>query len=217
MTWLKKSPGMGSILLASVAFSLALVAARIWRSDSLLYSSLVWNLFLAWIPYAISLGMSRRRRWFSHGLSFGLAAATWLLFFPNAPYLVTDLFHLRSMPRIPLWYDLLLIFSFAWNGLILGFLSLVLMEREVQRRFGPAAGMGFVGVVMGLSAYGVFLGRFLRWNSWDVITDPFTIARGVLRMVLHPFDHPGVWGMTLLFAVLLTLIYATLKNFPLRR
>jgi uncharacterized membrane protein len=204
--------GMGRILTASVLFSILLVFARVWRSHSLLYVSLIWNLLLAWIPYGISLVVIHKKRWFSSPAFFYTATLLWLLFFPNAPYIITDLFHLEQKPVIPLWFDLLLIFSFAWNGLILGYLSLMTMENEMKQRLGIRISQLFVIVVIALGAYGVFLGRYLRWNSWDLFTNPFYLVWYMLRMIRHPLHFPGVWGMTLLLSTLTGLMYLTLKK-----
>jgi uncharacterized membrane protein len=204
--------GMVRILFASVTFSLLLVAARLLRSHSALHVSLVWNLFLAWIPYAISVVVIRKKGWFARPLLFYPALLAWLLFFPNAPYIITDLFHLSQQPHVPLWYDLLLIFSFAWNGLILGYLSLMKMEHEVGRRLGKRAAAVFVVAALALGAYGVFLGRYLRWNSWDVFTNPFSLFTEMAHMARHPLHFPALWGMTLLLATLTGLMYLTLKN-----
>lgn len=212
MEFLQRKNGMGRILTVSVLFSVFLVAARVWRSHSLLYVSLIWNLFLAWIPYAVSLSVAGRKRWFSNPFLFYAAALVWLLFFPNAPYIITDLFHLEQKRGIPLWFDLLLIFSFAWNGLIFGYLSLMKMEGEFRRRLGPRISQIFVICAIALGAYGVFLGRYLRWNSWDLFTDPFYLVWNMLHMIRHPLHFPGVWGMTLLLSVLTGLIYLTLKR-----
>jgi uncharacterized membrane protein len=208
---------LGVILTASVLFSIGLVAARIWWTDSLRYASLIWNLFLAWIPYGIALGVVHRRSWFRHPLVFYFTVAFWLIFFPNAPYLITDLFHLNQQPEVPLWYDLTLIFSFAWNGLVLGFVSLMHMEQEVQRRHGQRLGLLFSAVVLALGAYGVFLGRYLRWNSWDLLVNPFSLLAHMAQMIRHPLHFPGVWGMTLLLSTLSGLIYLTLKSLGRKR
>lgn len=203
---------MGRILFLSVVFSVMLVAARIARTHSLLYVSLIWNLFLAWIPYGISLLMTKKESWFRSPPAFFGTVAVWLLFFPNAPYIITDLFHLKQQPGVPLWYDLMLIFSFAWNGLILGYLSLMKTEREISRRLGPLLTRGFVVAVIALGAYGVFLGRYLRWNSWDMFTNPFGLVLKMGYMATHPLDFTGAWGMTLLLAILTGIMYLTLKK-----
>lgn len=213
----KGKVSLGVILCASVLFSILLVAARILRTGSPLYVSLIWNLFLAWIPYGIALCVVHRRHWFRHPLAFYLTVGFWLIFFPNAPYLITDLFHLKQQPEVPLWYDLTLIFSFAWNGLVLGFVSLMHMEQEVQRRHGRRLALVFSWVVLALGAYGVFLGRYLRWNSWDLLVNPFSLILHMARMVRHPLHFPGVWGMTLLLSTLSGLIYLTLKSLGRKR
>jgi uncharacterized membrane protein len=205
---------LARLLIASAAFSIVLVGARVWRSHSGLYLSLIWNLFLAYIPFFISSCMVRKAGWFRHPLIFAAGLCLWLLFFPNAPYIITDLFHLQPKPRVPLWYDLLLIFSFAWNGLIAGYLSVMQCEQLIRQRVGRFAALCFEGASMCLGAYGVFLGRFLRWNSWDMLTNPFSLTTEMLRMVVHPFHYPAVWGMTLLLSVLMFLIYLTIKKIP---
>lgn len=203
---------MGKILFVSIIFSLVLVGARILRTHQLLYITLVWNLFLAWIPYGISLILKRRGSWFRSPIAFFGIICLWLLFFPNAPYIITDLFHLKPQHTVPLWYDLMLIFSFAWNGLILGYLSLMNMEGEVSRRLGPGITRGFVVAVIALGAYGVFLGRYLRWNSWDLFTNPFGLVLEMGYMAMHPLRYTGAWGMTLLLAILIGIMYLTLKK-----
>lgn len=204
--------GIGKVLALSILFSILLITARIWRSHSLFLTGLIWNLFLAWIPYVISLVVNNKKKLFSSAFLFYPVALVWILFFPNAPYIITDLFHLKQSSAVPLWFDLLLIFSFAWNGLILGYLSLMKMENEVKQRLGARISQLFVIGVIALSAYGVFLGRYLRWNSWDIFTDPFYLVWNMLHMIRHPLHFPGVWGMTLLLAILTGLMYLTLKK-----
>lgn len=202
------------ILLASVAFSIGLVGARIIKSHSYIYSSFIWNLFLAYVPFLISSLTNRVAPYPRRPIQFYALLAVWILFFPNSPYIITDLFHLDQKPFVPLWYDLLLIYSFAWNGLIVGYLSLMQMEFQVRRRLGTRWSRLFVLVVLCLASYGVFLGRFLRWNSWDMVTSPFKLLVSCGQLVAHPWQHPGVWGMTLLMSILMGLIYLTLKKIP---
>ena len=134
----------------------------------------------------------------------------WLLFFPNAPYIFTDLLHLRLKLGMPTWFDLLLIFSFAWNGLILGYLSLMDMEHLVAQKFNRLAACLFSLAALAGAAFGIYLGRFLRWNSWDILTDPFALALDIGHRLLHPFQHPRTLGFTLACAALLIGGYATL-------
>jgi uncharacterized membrane protein len=157
-------------LAALAALSLlvaAMVAVRIAYTGDGNYVNLVWNLALAWIPLGLALivydGAARgvRGRWLLAG------SALWLLFFPNAPYLVTDLKYLDMIGGAPIWYDAVLVSAAAWAGLLLGFISLFLMHSVARRFVGELNAWLAVGGVLALSSFGVFLGRFRRWNSWE--------------------------------------------------
>jgi uncharacterized membrane protein len=171
---------------------------------------LLWNLFLAAIPFGLTLLLdmvppaTRRRLLLPVGM-------LWLLFFPNAPYILTDLFHLHERAEVPLWYDLALILSCAWNGLMLGYASLLDMQRFVHERLGWLGGWAFATLALGLSGFGVYLGRFLRWNSWDIVTNPLHLAYDIADRLLHPLAHRGTWGVTLLYGTFLLLGYATVR------
>lgn len=172
---------------------------------------LVWNLFLAWMPLffaqtAVCLAQTRpqRRGWF---LS---AAIAWLLFFPNAPYILTDLIHLGSKSHSRYWTDLVMILLFALIGLVLGFLSLFLMQRLVARRHGWPAGWLFVSVVAALSGFGIYAGRFFRWNSWDVVFDPVSLVADSANWFLTLPQSPRGLVIPMLFATLLFVAYLML-------
>jgi uncharacterized membrane protein len=139
------------------------------------------------------------------------AGAAWLLFFPNAPYILTDLFHLDNRPGVPLWYDLALILSCAWNGLMLAYASLADMQQLVQQRLGTGIGWAFATVALLLSSFGIYLGRYLRFNSWDVLTNPLTLFYDIVGRLLHPFSFPGTWGVTLVFGLFLLVGYSTVR------
>src|SRR5688572_24254337 len=112
------------VLILSCLFGLAMSFARVVYTGQLLFLSLIWNLFLAFIPLCISKFMMRHPQWIEERWKFGLSFTVWLLFIPNSFYIITDLFHLQERSEIPMWFDLTLIFSFAWNGLLLGIWSL---------------------------------------------------------------------------------------------
>ena len=148
------------------AVCLVLVSARVLWTGQLRYGFLIWNLFLAWLPLLFALLACEKFR-NSSGRSWrflGLAGA-WLLFFPNAPYIFTDLIHLTRGYFAHFWVDLVRILSCALTGLVLGFLSLFLMQSVVMRMFGRAASWLFIARVAGLSGIGMFVGRFLLLNS----------------------------------------------------
>jgi len=188
-----------------------LLALRIALTGQFRQLYLVWNLFLAWMPLffaltAVCLAHTRpQRRWW-----FFSAAAAWLLFFPNAPYILTDLVHLGPKAHGRYWTDLVLILLFALIGLVLGFLSLFLMQRLVARRYGWPAGWLFVGIVAGLSGFGIYAGRFLRWNSWDVVFSPFDLIADAWNWLFSIPHSPRAIVIPVLFATLLFIAYLML-------
>ncbi|MCA2001393.1 MAG: DUF1361 domain-containing protein [Chloroflexi bacterium] len=190
-----------------------LVAARIAYSDTRRYTGLVWNLFLAWIPFALAyLAHAMSSRKLLLYLALPVTAFFWLIFFPNAPYILTDLNHLaKESASAPLWYDVIMMVWFAWTGLLLGLISLYLMHDIVQRTFGRWLGWAFVLVVSGLSSFGVYLGRFARFNSWDLLNDPKEIVVTVIGLAVDPSMRLAAF--TLLFAVFYLFIYFTLYSF----
>jgi uncharacterized membrane protein len=199
-------------LLLSSAFSCLLVIARVLVTGSLTYLFLPWNLFLAFIPYWITSWMMRQISILENKIKLIAALGLWLLFIPNSFYIITDLFHLTQFHSAPRWFDLLLIFSFAWNGILCGVISLRRVETIVTVMKGKGISLLLVLCVSWLSAFGVYIGRFLRFNSWDVITNPFSLANEIVDMVMHPFENGYAWGMTLCYAAFTTLIYFTLKK-----
>ena len=152
---------------------------------------LAWNLFLAWIPVAAAVAVYDLHRR-GVGLSRLLPlAALWLLFLPNAPYLLTDLIHLGSRDA-PLWFDLVLFSAFAWTGAFLGFLSIYLMQVVVRRAHGALLGWALVGGSLLASGFGIYLGRSLRWNSWDFVTSP-SLSSPTCGRASPIRSHPAPW------------------------
>ncbi len=199
-------------LLLSSCFSCLLLFVRMIVTNSIEYIFLPWNLFLAFVPYWITRWMTRNVSIIENKVKLVIALAVWLLFIPNSFYIITDLFHLTHIETAPLWFDLLLIFSFAWNGIIFGIISLRRVEVITTIVRGKGHSIFLVFVVMWLNAFGIYIGRVLRFNSWDVISDPFSLAGEILNMVLHPFENGYAWGMTLCYAVFITFLYFTIKK-----
>ncbi|HEX6738282.1 MAG TPA: DUF1361 domain-containing protein [Vicinamibacteria bacterium] len=182
-----------ALLLASFTSTL-LVAARVWHTGRLTYTFLVYNLALAWIPLGFAAAVDALDEWRTRpGAALtALCAGAWLVFFPNAPYLMTDLMHLRVRDNRLFWLDLTALQAFAWTGLALGFLSLALVQRVVARRVGRAWSWCFAAAMIGASAFGIYLGRFRRWNSWDVVTNPIALSSDVVSTLLHPWSNAHV-------------------------
>ena len=201
------------LLAGASIVSFMLVASRITYTDSWRYTNLLWNLFLAWIPFLVAFvayTLSLGRKWVF--IIIPVFAFLWLIFFPNAPYLLTDLQHLADGPSAaPIWYDTILMVWFSWTGLMLGLASLYLMHEIVRRTFGRWLGWGFVLIVSGLSSLGIYLGRFLRWNSWDLLQNPSDVALDILGWVVDPSLRMVVFIG--LFTIFFLFAYFTLYAF----
>ncbi|HMF43570.1 MAG TPA: DUF1361 domain-containing protein [Polyangia bacterium] len=197
------------VLALASAFCGALALARIGLTGRAALLFLGWNLVLAWVPLLMSLLIVRRHGPGRRPSRLGSLAlgAVWLAFFPNAPYLVTDLIHLRAHGFVLLLYDAMMVFAFALTGICIAFLSLWLIHRLVERRLGRTGGWAFVGAVAGLTGFGVFLGRFPRWNSWDLVTRPGELFVTLADHVQDPLAHPRAIGVTLMMAGLFVIAY----------
>ncbi len=197
-------------LVLSSLFACGLYAGRVYLSHRMSLAFLIWNLFLAWIPYLCSLAITflhvrRPRAWWV----LIVPSLFWLIFLPNAPYIVTDMLHLNERPPVPMWYDIGLLASFAWTGCFLGMVSLDQMQNIVKRFFGNAISWLFVLGTIGLSGLGIYLGRFLEWNSWDLILRPKSVLYDIAIRVVHPVQYRQTFGVTLLFAAFLLVCYVT--------
>jgi uncharacterized membrane protein len=192
-------------LALSSALACAFLAARVVHVDRWSFFFLVWNLFLAWLPYLLSLWAATIQRRRPHAWwRLLLPGALWLLFFPNAPYVVTDLVHLRERPPVPLWYDLGLLAAFAFAGSFLAVASLHIMQTLVRRLVGATASWLFALSAVGLGGLGVYLGRFERWNSWDVFLAPHAVVDDALRLILAPAGYRPLAASAMFAALLLT-------------
>ncbi len=164
--------------------SVLMVLIRLQYSGVYSYFFLIWNLILAWMPFWFALGARRYQSKWPFALVWG---GMWLLFFPNAPYIITDFIHIYPRHNVPVWYDALMIFAFALTGLFLGIVSLAMMHSVMTKRAGRLVGWLFVGGTLLLSSYGVYIGRFLRWNSWDLFSSPFLLLQDLVSNLSDPY------------------------------
>lgn len=181
-------------------------------SASVTFDFLVWNLFLAVVPVmaAMLLRMMGPKRVLSIGAL--VLFAVWLAYLPNAPYLVTDLVHLRERAPVPLWFDVVMLGSFAGTGLLLAYVSVADVEAVIKARFGVVWAAVVAYGALALCGFGIYLGRFLRMNSWDLLGSPLTLAGQVGSRVADPLSHQRTWGVTVLYAAALILGYVALKG-----
>ena len=181
----------------------ALFLVRVRLTGNNYFEFMLWNLFLAVLPLVFASLLPRTRS-FSRALP---VLAVWLLFFPNAPYVLTDLIPLRPHAAVPLWYDLVMLLAFALTALWIGFQSLHLVQSWIARHTNVCIGWLVVVAIMPLTGFGIYLGRFLRWNSWDIVSRPLGMFRDMATMVIHPVRYSGVWSFTFAFSLLLMLAY----------
>lgn len=200
------------LLILSSLFSMGMLTIRIVATGKLMFLFLPWNLFLAFVPYYIIKILIANPGWIENRVKFIFAFCVWLLFIPNSFYILTDLFHLKLTNDSPRWFDLTMIFSFAWNGMLLGILAIRKMETVFNLVFKNGNILFFLYPVMWLVAFGIYIGRYLRFNSWDILTNPFPLFAEIGGMLLNPPDYIYAWGMIFCFSIFTTLIYLTIKK-----
>jgi uncharacterized membrane protein len=208
----RRATAFASLALAS-AFCVAAVVARTAYTGRPSHVFLIWNLFLAWIPFALAILVYDRHRRGTSVLALGPLGFSWLVFFPNAPYLITDLVHLSPYTDVPQWFDVFTFAAFAWTGMLLGFASLYLMQSVAKALFGPLAAWLFVLFALGLGSFGVYLGRVHRLNSWQVFSDPMPLASDVWARLQSPVGEARMIGMTLFLTAFLAVAYFVLYSF----
>ncbi len=202
------------LLLLATLGSVAMNFLRSSYSGQATFMYMDWNLFLAWVPLLVALGVyeifSRKKK---VNLFFFGGLFAWLIFYPNSPYVLTDFLHLKVRENIPLWYDLILISSYAIVSLFAGFLSMFLIHKTIERFYGKLIGWVGVGVGLFLSGIGVYLGRFLRLNSWDILFGPQEIVGDLISKSPNPFDHLRVLVFVSFFAGFSFFVYGFLYFF----
>lgn len=182
------------------AIALLLLTMRIFKTHSWWMSHLAWNLFLGWIPIFLVFWAERQanNRW-----KVILISALWLLFFPNSPYIITDLVHLRPVHENLFWHDVLMLFTFAFVSLTCGMLSLYWIQKVWTKVFSLKISRLMVLAVMPLTGYGIYLGRIQRWNSWDILTNPKLLIINAMMSA----RSSTAWIMTMEFALVLGCMY----------
>lgn len=190
-------------------FSISMVIARLVKTHEYSFVFLFWNLFLGFVPFRISAYV-----WLHHKVcskaTLALLCLTWLLFLPNAPYMVTDLFHFHKRDYLPVWFDLILILSFALNGLYLFFLSVTHMYQVIGFYNKAFIKPVYIIALFMMVSYGVYIGRFLRLNSWDIL-HPLHVAKTCLLPLQHPWVLKDTAAFVSVFTFFLFAIHMIIK------
>lgn len=197
----KKHQALGLLIL----FCVILVLIRIQITESTNYTFLLWNIFLAFIPYFLSEWMKKTS--FTKPKII-ILISIWLLFLPNAPYIITDLIHLHNYPPKYIWYNLFMIFSFAFAGLSLAIISMYDVYRIIKKNWSTFTAYSFIVLASFLSGFGIYLGRFLRLNSWDVFTNPLY----TLKQISASLSQNIAWFVSLGFGSLLWVLFSVYKT-----
>ncbi|GCE21636.1 DUF1361 domain-containing protein [Dictyobacter kobayashii] len=207
-------PMLGSVILFSIlTVGLLFARARIYPYP--LYKPMLLNLFLAWIPIVcVSVALffflvtMASQPWLVIVL-----LCIWFVFFPNSTYLVTEFHHLKEeVNNVPFWFDTIVILSLALCGVLLGSFSLLLIHRMLDLYLPPVFAWVIFVVYLFLSNVGIYIGRFLRFNSWDVLTNPLGLVRQVIKELKDPQKARNLLLFSTLFTIFLLAFYLFLYS-----
>lgn len=199
------------IYLTAISVIMNILRIVIWGKDSFVY--ILWNIFLAFIPFIVSslilFYYSRKRL---NNFLFVLGIFMWLIFLPNAPYIITDFIHLGEIRSIPILFDTLLIFSSATVGLILGAHSLFHIEQILNIKFSKRKTSMIIWLIILLISFGLYLGRFLRFNSWDIFVNHTSLIKNIWSLFSDPSSSIEVFLYTLMFFSFMVTFYYSWKS-----
>jgi len=198
------------IPLLVLAIILNILRVVIWGKMSFVF--IPWNIFLAFIPFIISsllLSFSKKEK--PNTVIFTLGFLLWFLFIPNAPYIITDFVHLGVVRGVPIMFDVFLLFSSALVGLILGLQSLSHIEQIIKMKYSIRLTSFLMGLIILMVSFGVYLGRFLRFNSWDIFVNHTSLIKNVWNIFTQSSSHIEVYLYTLLIFFFLYITYKSCK------
>ncbi len=201
-------------LVASSFVSVGLYVTRAFQYETSHYIFLNWNLFLAWLPLVFAWWLYKwvqKNPWVSW--QGAVLTILWLGFLPNSFYLLSDLIHLQTTLAPNVMYDTVMLLSFAWNGLVLGFFSLFLVHQLLIKRMQPRQAHFLATGVLLLCSFAIYLGRYLRWSTWDVLVNPAGILFDVSDRIINPEAHGQTFTTTITFFLLLSSMYLVLWQF----
>ena len=200
--------GRQQMLMLLAAFCISLLIVRATLTQSLFFFFLIWNLFLAYLPLGITSILTNKVEWIEKKLYFYPLSLCWLLVLPNAPYIITDFVHLQRELDVPVWFDVLLLISFTVTGLLFGLASMRHMFYILAAQYGGTISKVVILVVCLLSAYGIYLGRYLRYNSWDILHRPLNLFNAIIESLINPAYYKASLGITIGFGTLFYLLFS---------
>ncbi len=211
MTQIKKFTIISTI---TSILCLLLFLARYAFTGNITYVFLIWNLILAIVPFIISLMIYFVQKFLKKSKALkSILAISWFFFLPNTFYIITDFVHFKRRPDISIWYDLILLSTFSFVGMFLGFASLKIIHDLFLKNLKKINSALIISGILLLSSYGIYLGRFLRWNSWDVIYNPGNLINDLFESL----KYPETYIFTILFTVFLGIIILIGSSFEEKR
>jgi len=195
-------------LFALALFCCVLLLVRAKITNSIFFFFLIWNLFLAYSPLAVTsvlinhVNLIEKRRYFYPFL------LCWLVLLPNAPYLITDFVHLKKETSVPVWFDVLLLISFTVTGLLFGLASMKNIYKVLTVKFNSAIAIISMATTCVLCGFGMYVGRFLRYNSWDILHKPVRLTADIFESLFSADTYKAAWGITLGFGILMYLLFS---------
>ncbi len=198
-------------LVTSTVVSIGLFGYGAWRNHSLDFDYLIWNLLLAWLPLLFAIRLLKvleHKLWSSwEGLATSLL---WLIFLPNSFYMISDFIHLQEVMRVDVLYDAVMFTSFIYTGVTLGFSSLYLIHLQLKRRLTARSASAWIALTLLICSAGIYIGRDLRWNSWDILTNPGGLLFDISDRIIHPSAYPQMFVTVISFFILLASMYGLL-------
>lgn len=195
-------------LILTNAISVLFFLLRLVGAENFRYWFMLWNLFLAWIAPLVAWWLVSRlqtKPWRQWGNIF--LTVIWLGFLPNSFYMVSDLIHVQQTGEISIIFDAVMFTSFIFNGFIAGYIGAILLHRELLRRTTIVRAYGLIIGAFALCSYAIYLGRVLRWNTWDALFHPAGLLFDVSDNILNPLAHPQAFVVTFSFTILISSFY----------
>lgn len=202
------------IVLCLLLSSLFLLSARVAITQTVYFVFLIWNVFLATIPYCITMYLLEKNL---SKLLIVFVFAIWLLFLTNAPYIITDLYHLKRSSHELIWLDTFVIITFALTGIVLFYESVNNMLLIINKVYNIKQERIVVLILCFLSAFGVYIGRFLRHNSWEIMSNPKPLLANIIDIITHPKPHDKAWLFTIIFGFLLSVGHFIFKRLKFKK
>lgn len=208
----RRNPTLSALVFSS-GVSLGILLVHTVSTHSFLYWYLAWNLMLAWLPLLFVVLLRRsleNHPWLAWRPM--LWTVLWLAFLPNSFYIISDLLHLQNVATENVLYDTVMMVSFMLNGLIIGYISLYQVHKELKKRLSVTWVNSLVSLSLLVCSFAIYLGRDLRWSSWDLIINPQGILFDISNQFIDPRHHIQAFTTTLMFFVLLGTFYIVILN-----